>query len=326
MNLPICAVLIVGTQKFIPESTSAVAKKLDYAGVVTFSAGLFLLTWAAIDGNALGWTSQVTTWRLAGGIVLLLLFVFVERMQQEPMVDFSVLSTSRFIGSAFAMLGYSGGAQVMIFYLPLYLQNTYGYAPAKAGLAMLPFAFPMFLIPKLGARLSGKISSRSMLGIALALTASANFLMALLSTFEANYWMFAVAMILAGMGSGVSATVRFTGLLLSVAGLGAVLGATTVKIFSEKAADLGLTSAVAKDLAKNFVAGEDEHASASSTLLAQHHDALRHAFDIGFSYTSFGAAVIAALSLVLMYLILPRESSTSRAEQSDSELVVVPGE
>src|SRR5271163_3662126 len=33
----------------------------------------------------------------------------------------------------------------MIFFLPLYLQNAYGFEPRAAGIAMIPFALPMVL-------------------------------------------------------------------------------------------------------------------------------------------------------------------------------------
>lgn len=350
INVPICAVLMFTTQKIIPESKSPVAKKLDYAGVATFSIGLFLLTWAVIDGNALGWSSTAISLRLAGGIVLLLLFVVVERRQQDPMVDFSLLTTSRFTGSALAMIGYAGGAQVMIFYLPVYLQKAYGYEPAAAGLAMLPFALPMFLIPKVGARLSATIPSKTILGMALAITASANLLMALVSVSDMSYGVFAAVMIWAGVGagllnsetakalqgaipaeragmaSGVSATVRFTGLLLSVAALGAVLAATTTRLFSDRAASLGLSPDAARELAKHFVAGEAAQAHAGGVDFSRYQDALRHAFDAGFASTSIGAALIAAVCLVLMYLIMPRGNDVPASARNDLNSVVVPGE
>ena len=42
----------------------------------------------------------------------------------------------------------------MIFYLRVFLQNAFGFSPAMAGLAMLPFALPMFLTSRLGAGLA----------------------------------------------------------------------------------------------------------------------------------------------------------------------------
>ena len=42
------------------------------------------------------------------------------------------------------MLGFAASAQVMMTYLPLYLQNVFALSPAVAGLGMLPFALPLF--------------------------------------------------------------------------------------------------------------------------------------------------------------------------------------
>jgi hypothetical protein len=114
-----------------------------------FSAGLFLVIWALLDGNTVGWGSATILWRLAGAAVLLAAFFVVEIRQERPMVDFSLFRQPTFLGSTFAMLGYAGGAQVLIFFLPLFLQNAYGFSPAPAGLAMLPFTLPMFLTPGL---------------------------------------------------------------------------------------------------------------------------------------------------------------------------------
>lgn len=347
MNIPICAVLMTASQKLIPESRSPVAKHLDYPGIATFSAGLFLLTWALIDGNALGWNSSAIMLRMGAGVLLLVAFYLVERSQADPMVDFSILATRKFVGSAFAMLGYSGAAQVMIFYLPLYLQNTYGFAPARAGLAMLPFALPMFLIPKLGAGLSQKISAKAMLAIGLLASASANIFMAYCSVSDASYGLFALAMIWAGvgagflngetakvlqgaipperagMGSGISATVRFMGLLFSVAGLGALLGEVTGRQFADRAAVLGLPLEPARQLAKAFLAGDT--ASAAGPALLQYQASLHHAFDAGFGYMSCAAGGIGLVALLLVWIIYPGV----RAQESHAgsgEHVIVPGE
>jgi hypothetical protein len=48
------------------------------------------------------------------------------------MVDFTLFQRSTFLGSVFAMLGYGASAQVMVFFLPLFLQNAYGFNPLIA--------------------------------------------------------------------------------------------------------------------------------------------------------------------------------------------------
>ncbi len=156
--------------RIFAESRDHDAKQLDFAGIVTFSAGLFLLIWALIDGNGSGWGTAAILWRLAGAAILLSAFVVVEVVQTRPMVDFALFRQSTFVGGVFAMLGYAAAAQVLIFFLPLYLQTIYGFSPTIAGLGMLPFALPMFLTPRLGAELSKRYSGRAILTLGLTTT------------------------------------------------------------------------------------------------------------------------------------------------------------
>jgi MFS family permease len=66
INLPICIALFIAIAAFVDESRDHEAERLDYAGILTFSAGLFLLIWALIDGNALGWAAWPIVERLRG--------------------------------------------------------------------------------------------------------------------------------------------------------------------------------------------------------------------------------------------------------------------
>jgi EmrB/QacA subfamily drug resistance transporter len=351
INLPICALLIAGTLRIIPESRDPEAKRLDYAGVATFSSGLFLLTWAVIGGNALGWLAPAVLWRAGGGVALLAAFVAVERLQARPMVDFALLRSGEFVGSAFSMIGYAAGAQVMIFYLPLYLQNAYGFAPAKAGLAMLPFALPMFLVPRAGAKLASSLASRSILCLGLGVTAAADLCMALLAGGRVPYLPFALAMALAGSGagllngetakamqsalpaqraglaSGLGGTTRFSALLIGVAALGAVLLAVTAGRFSTLASAWGLDAAASLDLAKRFTAGDVSgvvrHLPAG--LRETGSAALRRAFESGFAAAACAAAGVALVTLTLTWLLMPREDAW-RAQGPEAPILAFPGE
>jgi len=247
INLPICIALFIAIAAFVDESRDHEAERLDYAGILTFSTGLFLLIWALIDGNALGWAAWPIVERFVGAAVLLVAFLIIELVQKRPMVDFTLFAQSTFLGSAFAMLGYAGGAQVMIFYLPLFLQNAFHLSPAMAGLAMLPFALPMFLTPRLGAGLARRYSGRTLLTVGLMTTVIGNLLLWALAHSSLSYPAFLLGMLVAGAGagllnsettkvmlgavpaqragmaSGLTATTRYIGVLVGVAALGAVL-------------------------------------------------------------------------------------------------------
>src|SRR6202012_3405855 len=116
-----------------------------------------------IDGNDAGWLSASIILRLLASAALLAAFVVAEVRQERPMVDFGLFRSRTFVGAALAMIGYGASAQVMIFFLPLYLENAYGFGPLPAGIAMIPFAIPMVLAPRVTRQLATKYSGRHLL-------------------------------------------------------------------------------------------------------------------------------------------------------------------
>ena len=90
------------------------------------------------------------------------------------MVEFGLFRSRTFVGAVLAMIAYGASAQVMIFFLPLYLQNAYGFEPLAAGIAMIPFALPMVLAPRETRRLATRYSGRTVLAAGLAITVAGN--------------------------------------------------------------------------------------------------------------------------------------------------------
>jgi len=246
INVPLCIAFVFAARAYVPESSDPQARRIDWLGIVTLSAGLFALTSALIDGNQAGWTSATILVRLAIALGGLAAFVLVESAQQRPMFDLSLFRNRMFIGTAFGTFGYGASAQVMIFFLPIYLQGAFGLAPLTAGFAMLPFAVPLFVAPRVAEALLRGWSARDSLLAGLALTAIANLMLGAFAH-AGSYAVVAAAMLVAGaatgmlnpesakamqgqipsdragMASGIGATVRFTSLLLGVAVLGAVM-------------------------------------------------------------------------------------------------------
>src|SRR3954466_8115385 len=71
VNVPIGIAAILFTQRKVDESRNPQARGGDWAGVVVWSAGLFLLVLALIRGNDQGWTSAKTLVELGGAAVLI---------------------------------------------------------------------------------------------------------------------------------------------------------------------------------------------------------------------------------------------------------------
>jgi len=249
INLPLGALLIGLAWASVDESRDAHASRLDYPGIVLFGTGLFSVVWALIDGNADGWSSAPTLGKFAVGVALLLAFVYAERFHPRPMIDLTIFRDRIVVGAAIAMLGYAAAAQVMMTFLPLYLQDAFGHSPAQAGLAMIPFALPLLIGPGVGGRLSAQMSSRAILCFGLCLIATGDAIAGIAAFAGLGYWTAAIGMFItgcgagllnsetakaqvgsvpadrAGMASGLASTTRFIGIISGVAGLGAVLSA-----------------------------------------------------------------------------------------------------
>jgi hypothetical protein len=120
---------------------------------------------------------------------------------------------------------------------------------------MLPFALPMFLTPRLGVGLARRYSGRTLPTIGLMTTLIGNLLLWALARFSLPYPAFLLGMLVAGagagllnsettkvmqdaipaqragMGSGLTTTTRFVGLLVGIAALGVVLAQVASRSF-----------------------------------------------------------------------------------------------
>lgn len=335
VNVPVCIALYAASRRVVEESRDPGAGRIDLAGIVTFSAGIGLVIWALIDGNTRGWSSTPTVLRLALGASLVVAFVIVESVQRRPMIDLALFRRSTFVGSAFAMAGYAAGAQVLIFYLPLLVQNAYGFTPARAGLAMIPFAVPMLVAPRLAAGLSRRYSGRAVLTLGLGVAIAGGLALAALTRAGVSYPALALGMFIAGSGagllngetvkvmqgavpaeragmaSGFSGTVRFTALLVGVAAVGSVLARVSTLRFAVAAGALGLSPATLAPIARQVSAGNlgESLASVPAELRAGLHAAASEAFSQGFAAASLLAAGFALGAAIATFtLVRARET------------------
>jgi predicted GNAT family acetyltransferase len=168
------------------------------------------------------------------------------------------------------MLGFAAAAQVMMTYLPLYLQNVFSLSPAAAGLGMLPFALPLFFCPRIAASLSNRISGRDLVALGLAIVAFGNLATAAMVAAHLAYEFVAIGMLITGCGagllngetakvsmsvipperggmaSGISGALRFVGLVTGITGLGVVLASQTERHFVGGASALPLSGSDAQ--------------------------------------------------------------------------------
>ena len=313
INLPLCLLLAAMSGRFVPESRDPVRRRIDVAGVVLFAGSMLSWTWALIRGPVQGWTSIAVLPWLVSGVVLGAAFIRVEQCRAQPMLDLRLFRIPALVGAVIAMFAYAAAVQVMASLLPLLLQNVRGDSVLLAGVHMLPFALAMLLLPFLGRRLgahwdSGKILALGLgmavlgnLGIALSLWqhSGPGLLVAmavlgsgggLLNGETQKAIMSVIAPDRSGMGSGISTTARFSGILIGFATLGAVLSSHV-----RAAAEARLAAAghpVSPALLERVVVGELSTSADALGVLA------RGAYAQGAGYAFVAAALMALLAML----------------------------
>lgn len=255
INVPICLVIVACVRYAVTESRNPSSSGIDWLGSTLFGFALMLAIWALIDVPTHGWESSATWLRFGGAALLLVVFVLHERATAHAMIDLALFRQPRFVGAVLGMFGYAACAQVMMTFLPLYLQNAFGMSAVRAGVGMLPFALAMIVGPSIGARLSARFhGSSSVLVAGLLLIGAGNLMVAGVAA-HASYLLVAIGMIVTGLGagvmngdtqkaimacvpvhrtgmaSGISTTTRFTAIVTAVGVLGAVLASHTQRAF-----------------------------------------------------------------------------------------------
>jgi EmrB/QacA subfamily drug resistance transporter len=118
-----------------------VRPRLDIAGTLTVTSGLFSLVFGLARGEADGWGHSVTISFLAAAAVLLTAFVALERRVAHPLLPLRVVA-DRARGGSFLAIGIaSAGIFGILLFLTFYLQDTKGFSALQTGLAFLPMSF-----------------------------------------------------------------------------------------------------------------------------------------------------------------------------------------
>jgi MFS family permease len=207
-----------------------------------------------------------------------------------------------------------------------------------AGIGMSPFALPMVLAPSIVGRLGERYSGRTLLTVGLIITCLGNALLSAAAWSGVPYALFLIPMLVAGCGagllngqtvkvlgksvpaaragmaSGLASTTRFIGILVSVAGLGAILSAVVSKLFVSQSRVLGLTERAALLAVKKISAGNIMQAfdGVRENLRPQLVAIAARAFGHGFAAAALVAAAVSAASAAATFVLL--RSSRARIE------------
>ncbi len=248
INLPICAVAILLTAIFVPESKSATMRDVDPVGQGLGMAFLFGIVFVLIEGPGLGWGNPRIVAVAVVAAVAFVAFLRYESRRHDPFIDLRFFRSIPFASATMIAVCAFASWGAFLFMMSLYLQGQRGFSALHTGLIYLPVAVGALIFSPLSGRLVGRFGSRPSLFVAGTLITAATLMLTRLTATTPVWHLVSIFAVFgigfsmvnapittaavsgmptdrAGAASAVASTSRQVGVSLGVALCGSVAGA-----------------------------------------------------------------------------------------------------
>jgi EmrB/QacA subfamily drug resistance transporter len=175
---------------------------IDPLGTTTFVVGLTGLVYGVSRGGLAGWDDALTIGGLVLGVVLLPLFVVIERGQRAPMLDLTIFRNRMFSAATGAAFINGLSRFALMFVFVFYFQGAQGDDPITAGIKLSPMALGMLVSSPLAGIYADKRGSRGLAALGMVVTAVGLAGMTMLQV-DSAFWVSALWLAIVGIGSGM---------------------------------------------------------------------------------------------------------------------------
>jgi MFS family permease len=174
----------------------------DLLGTATFVAGLTGLVLGISKGGISGWNDPIVIGGLVAAVVLLPLWVLIERHGRAPMLDLTIFENRLFAAATAAAFINGLSRFALLFVFVFYYQGAQGDDPITAGIKLAPMALGMLVSSPPAGIWADRRGSRTLAALGMLVSAIA---LAAMTTLQAGspYWQSAVWLGLVGIGSGM---------------------------------------------------------------------------------------------------------------------------
>lgn len=345
--LPFAVVAIILIQKTLRLPVQPKRKvSIDYAGIVLLSAGVsLLLIWVTLAGNQFDWASTPSILMVAGAVVALLAFVFVELKSAEPILPLTMFKNRTFTLSVVASISVGVSMFGTSVFLAQYMQLARGANATQSGLMTIPMMAGLLII----STIAGAMISKRGKWKAIMVTGSILQLVGLfaLSTihYDTNFILVSVFMFILGAGLGMVmqnlvlivqnavtpkeigvassgvAFFRSLGGTIGVSVLGALMGTKVAELMSSKSSELqaaiGTLGEKGKDIGVALASG---NIPAVHTLPESVRVIIESAYGDAVGYVFLVAAPLSILTILAVAFLPNLElSNQTRDERAKSD-------
>lgn len=180
--------------------------RIDYAGAISVTSAIVLFVYGIVNAEHNGWNSPSTVWTLTIGVLLFIIFIFIQAKKKEPLVPLRIFKIPNLAAGNIALIMLNGMWIPFNYFIMLYLQQILKYSPFEAGVALLPapilIAITMIFI---AGKLVEKFGLRAVLFVAFLVLGCSMFLLSFNTPAYGSYLTnVLLALLLASLGRGLA--------------------------------------------------------------------------------------------------------------------------
>jgi EmrB/QacA subfamily drug resistance transporter len=233
INLPICALAILLTVIFVPESKSVTMRDVDPVGQGLGMAFLFGIVYVLIEGPNFGWADVRIIAVAVVAVVALIGFLAYEARRHDPFIDLRFFRSIPFASATVIAVCAFAAWGAFLFMMSLYLQEERGFSALTTGLIYLPVALGALVFSPLSGRMVGRYGGRPSIVIAGVLITASTVLLTVL-TATTPVWQLLIIFAVFGIGfSMVNApitTAAVSGMPTDRAGAASAIASTSRQV------------------------------------------------------------------------------------------------
>ncbi len=209
VNVPIGIAALIATFAIIPDIRPGRRHGWDFMGVFLSTAGLFAVVFGLIEGQRYNW-GEIGSYGITipeviiGGVVLLVVFIFWERFQAEPLMPLSLFRDRNFAVANWVAAAISFGMLSLFLPIVIYLQSVRGFTALVAGLTFAPMSLTSMMVAPFAGRFADKVGGKYILLTGITLFTIGFGLVAIVAGPNSTFITFLGPAIIAGAGMGMT--------------------------------------------------------------------------------------------------------------------------
>ncbi len=204
--VPVALLAIVMTLRFVPESRDASVPRLDHPGLVVSIAALGTLTYTIIEAPGHGWSSSRTVVGFVAAVLLVAVFVSIERAVAHPMLDVTLFLDRRFSAASGAVTIAFFSLFGFIFLITQFFQFVRDYSALGTGARILPVALSIAIASIVGGQVAPRLGSKAVVAAGLAMLGASFLWISDIEVATSYPATIVPQMILMGLGLGLVST------------------------------------------------------------------------------------------------------------------------